>query len=390
MFIDRTVEFLLSIFLVSVLVVMSVPMDYDGISPQESFAIGFEAGFADGAASVEDIINQWAVELYGVESLEELEAQALEELSEIFGDEMAALLVDAENMSIADVMSLVHEMLMADPLFAELTADIQPIPAELLLALLPEGLRAELAELFTEEMVLDILGGWFVQIIFGAIVQEVGLDALIQEFSAIDIADIDGFSLRDDIDYFIGEDTWEFLVAIDDINARMERIGLEFGTFTGDWLAENIDIFMEGLNALMALANMFALDFDIDSISELPLHFAETDLEERVSFSVSGILSTVIITSDIEDANLNVFIVNTGNNPITVLMETTNLDNLLSETVFEEVLAPGQRFTRQITPDELDEINVLVVVGGTLADVMIGNISNMSAEIALRMTENPL
>ena len=389
MFIDRTVEFLLSIILVSVLVVMSVPMDYDGVSPQESFTIGFEAGFAEGMESVEDILNQWVMDLYGAETLEELEALAIEEVADLLGEEVTALLAGLDqDMSISEAMGLVYDILMADPFFAELVADVESVPAPLLLALIPEDFRNELVLLFTEEVVLDILDGWYIQMMIGVIVQEVGLDALIEGFADVDF-DSD-YSFSDDINYFIGEGTWGRLTDIEDVNERLHYLGYYFGAFIGDWLAENIDAFIDALDALTALANMFALDFDLDDIHELPLHFAETDLEERVAFSVSGILSTKVITSDLEDANLNVFIVNTGNNPVTVVFETGNLQNNSTETVFEEVLAPGQRFTRQVTADELDEVNMLLVVGGNLADVMMGSFSTMSVDIALRMTANPL
>ena len=389
MAIDRAMQFLLVAVLTVGLMAVSVPLDYEGVSPQEAFVVAFDERVTEGLAPFEEALTDWALELFDVADLEELEAMLMEELAGEFDEEFIALLLDLENFSFVEQMQFMQDVIL-DAVAEELGIDpnnLPEVPAELILAVLAADadlgpIVNELVELFSEEVLLDILGGWIVQVIVAAILIEVpdfDFAELLQDFEVG--VELD-FSLFAEMDYFLGAGTVDGLLELD-VNERFELMGQLFGDFTVEWVTDNFDLIMEMLDGLMMLANL-DLDEFMAGVVELEIEIGQADLEERHGMSLEGIVASVTLNGLVEGANLNVFVMNTGSTAVELTFAAVNQGGFLPDVdvvVDEVTILPGDSFTVQIPAYRLGEYaNVIAVVGA--------NFAGFTAELGFRFTES--
>ncbi|MCL2396447.1 MAG: hypothetical protein FWC93_00080 [Defluviitaleaceae bacterium] len=373
---DRMLQFLLVVLLMGSLVTLSVPVDYDGVSPQERFALAMDAGFADGATELEEAMNQMLLEMHGVETMEELEALLLEDLDE----ELAEMIADLEDMSMAQQMEWVQELFAG--LFEEMGMELDGLPAvsaERVLGILAEiPVMAEITELLTEEIMLDIMDGWFMQLLIGSIVEaalEDGLtiEELVEEIMSDLASEEFEYSLFAEMDYFFGEGTVEELLALD-TNERFELLGELIGGFMAEVMMEHMDDIVEMLGALTAVSTaldlIFIETFEID----------EYNLEERFAMDIEALYAMVMLFSEIEGARLNIFLVNTSDYYLDLFVLADGPDPVVV------TVAPGASFTVQLTPEEVGEfVHIMAAPGSEAPDDV-----PFTAYLAFRFTEHPL
>ena len=377
---DRVINFFLAIALIVSMVTWSVPVDYEGVSPQEAFVVAMEESMTE--------LGEALIELSGMTAYD-LEAEIMEDMVELFGDDFATILADAEDMSISDQM-LLMQYIMAEML-AELGMDIDfdappvasadDILAFLTVAPVFESIVNELMELLTEEVVLDMLDGWFTQLIIGLLLEDLAYDDIAELEKELLALELD-FSLFAEMDYFFGEGTVYGLLGLD-TNQRFVEMGELFGGFISEQLIAMIEM-MNAIAALVDIDDTGFVAFDLDSFIHVEtVYIDESKLEERFAFDVSANLVGIEIVESIDGANLNVFVINKGDADFQVYIETIHNDGRIS-TLVEVVVIPGAYFVTQIPADRLGEETIVIISDGTFGLVPV------SVYAAFRFTEHPL
>jgi len=399
--VDRATSFLLAVVLMASVITVSIPTDYDGVSPQESFVVAFGESFAH----LEDELNQWVFDFFGVADEEELIAVMMEDFGDLYGDDFwaAAAALEAGELSMSEYMLFVQEFTLAmlnqelAVLGIEINLDAPVVHPAILLSLLnsvPEiaPIMEELTELLTTDVLTDFLGGWVVQMILAVLVEVE--PNFIDELLALDLADFNGyaadaldFSLFAEMDYHLGEGTVAGLLAMDDMNERFAALGTLFGDYLAGWVDDNMDMILEFLEEIMDLAMLFADMDEAAILAELGFQIFEVDitpelLEERLAFDLNAISSTVVLHGASDDA-LNVFIHNTGD--VHVVVQGVSIAGLIPDEHFNVVLEPGTTYVFQIAAGALAyaEIHAISITS------MEGE-SHFTGQLGLRFTQNPL
>jgi len=356
MAISKIEQIFTALFLAAVIVITSIPMDYDGISPQEAFALSFEAHLPESIA-----------DFYSLSDLNNERDTLLAQL-EYFAGEIELPFIPAQ-----DILDFIMER-------------------ESLISYV-EGFK----QLFGKENILQIAEGWYVQLLFMSF-PGIVMDGIFGNLS--DLAQ--GIDFADAIDsIFGGEGITEELMQMD-IHDRYSAMGRIIAL----WFAHNlyeIEEFMQAQN----LQHEIGIEEQIQGEHIWSVfHFNEDNLEERFAETFIGKGDVQSVSADIHintETRLNVFFANHGEGYVSIrfipwiLVEETRRENewgfietstshMGAASPFDIMLAPGQRFTIQLPYDILMEFNSIQIS----AQVLYDKFEPFEIEMGLRPTNNPL